>query len=54
MERSLLIIILIILMVAIIVSVDILIFRHYFYERLIANIGIVMVFMAFAFRYFKR
>ena len=41
-------------MVAVVVSVDILIFRHQFWERLAANVGIVLVFVAFYFRYLKR
>ena len=38
--------------VAVVVSVDILFFRHHFMERLIANIGIVLVFAAFGFLIF--
>ena len=34
------------------VSVDILFFRHHFTERLIANVGIVLVFAAFGFLIF--
>ena len=41
-------------MVAVVVGVDFLIFRHQFWERLAANIGIVLVFGAFYFRFFKR
>ena len=41
-------------MVVVIVGVDILFFRHYFWERLISNIGIVLVFLAFYFRFLKR
>ena len=36
-----------------IVSVDFLFFRHHFWLRLIANIGIVMVFGAFYLRFAK-
>lgn len=39
-------------MVAIIVGVDVACFRHQFWERLMANAGIVLVFGAFYFRYF--
>jgi type IV secretory pathway VirB2 component (pilin) len=42
------------LMVATIVGVDFLFFRHQFRERLMVNIGIVLVFGAFYFRYLKR
>jgi hypothetical protein len=41
-------------LVAVIVAVDVLIFRHRFWERLVVNIGIVMVFAAFYFRFLRR
>jgi hypothetical protein len=41
-------------MVAVVVGVDVLFFRHYFWERLAANVGIVLVFVAFYFRFLKR
>jgi hypothetical protein len=44
----------VLVMVAIIVGVDILFFRHQFWERLAVNIGIVLVFAAFYFRFLKR
>jgi hypothetical protein len=34
-------------LIAVIVGVDLLFFRNRFWERLIANIGIVLVFLAF-------
>jgi len=34
-------------MVVVVVGVDILFFRHHFWERLIANVGIVLVFVTF-------
>lgn len=40
-------------MVAVIVCVDVLIFRDHFWERLIVNIGIVLVFAAFYLRFLK-
>jgi uncharacterized membrane protein len=33
-------------LVAVVVAVDVLFFRHQFWERLIANVGIVLVFVA--------
>ena len=39
---------------AVVVGVDILFFRHHFWERLIVNVGIVLVFMAFYWRFMKR
>ena len=41
-------------MVAVIVGVDFAFFRNRFWERLMANIGIVMVFAAFYLRFFRR
>ena len=41
-------------MVAVVVGVDVLFFRHNVGERLIANVGIVLVFAAFYFRFLKR
>ena len=38
-------------MAAVIVGVDILFFRGHFWERLAANVGIVLVFVAFYFRF---
>ena len=40
-------------MIAVIVSIDLLLFKHRFWERLIVNIGIVLVFAAFYFRFLK-
>ncbi len=41
-------------MVAVVVGVDVLFFRHRLWDRLIVNIGIVLVFAAFYFRFLKR
>ncbi len=41
-------------MAAVIVGVDILFFRNRFWERLTVNIGIVLVFAAFYFRFLRR
>jgi hypothetical protein len=38
-------------LVAAVVGVDVLFFRHYFWERLIANVGIVLMFAAFGLRF---
>jgi hypothetical protein len=45
------VVIYILVMVAVIVSLDILFFRDRFWARLILNIGIVLVFGAFYFRF---
>jgi hypothetical protein len=44
----------ILLLIAVVVSVDLLFFKHQFWERLIANIGIVLVFAAFYLRFLKK
>jgi hypothetical protein len=41
-------------MVAVIVGVDILFFRHHIWERLIVNVGIVLVFGAVYVRFLRR
>lgn len=41
-------------MIAIIVALDVLIFRNHFWERLMVNVGIVLVFAAFYLRFFNR
>lgn len=44
----------VVVMAAVIVAVDVLFFRHHLWERLAANVGIVLVFLAFYFRFLKR
>ena len=41
-------------LIAVMVGVDILFFRHHFWERLIVNVGIVLVFGAIYFRFLRR
>jgi hypothetical protein len=41
-------------LVAVVVSVDVLFFRNRFWERLLVNVGIVLVFAAFYLRFLKR
>ncbi len=43
-----------VLMAAVIVAVDLLFFGNRFWERLTVNLGIVLVFAAFYFRFLKR
>ncbi|HLI45551.1 MAG TPA: hypothetical protein VKU92_13905 [Acidimicrobiales bacterium] len=38
-------------LVAVVVGLDVLVFRHHFWARLLVNIGIVMVFAAFFLRF---
>jgi hypothetical protein len=44
----------IVLMVATVVAVDMLFFRNRFWERLIVNVGLVLVFSAFYLRFLRR
>lgn len=44
----------VLLLVAVVVGVDVLFFRERFWERLAANVGIVLLFGAFYFRFFRR
>jgi hypothetical protein len=41
-------------MVAVVVGADVLFFKHQFWERLIVNVSIVLVFGAFYMRFLKR
>ena len=41
-------------LVTVVVGVDVLFFRNQFWARLMVNIGIVLVFGAFYFRFLKR
>ncbi len=43
----------VVVMIAITIGVDLLFFRNHFWERLVANVGIVMVFAAFFLRFLK-
>lgn len=40
-------------MVVVVIGVDLLFFRHHSWERLGANVGIVLVFVAFFFRFLR-
>lgn len=53
MNSSYIVAIFIVLMVAVVVAVDILFFRNFFWERLAANAGIVLLFIAFYFRFLE-
>jgi hypothetical protein len=44
----------VLVLVAVVVGVDILFFRNRFWERLMVNVGIVLVFAAFYLRFLKR
>lgn len=41
-------------LIVVVVGADVLFFRHHFWPRLMANIGIVLLFGAFYLRFLKR
>jgi hypothetical protein len=54
MGRRAAVVLYVLALVAVIVGVDVLFFRHHFWERLLANVGIVLVFAAVYMRFLKR
>ncbi|MHB1505226.1 MAG: hypothetical protein ACYCO4_00240 [Sulfobacillus sp.] len=53
MDRRVVDVLYVVAMAAIIVGVDLLFFRNRFWERLAVNVGVVLVFAAFYFRFLK-
>ena len=53
MGRHIAIVLYVVAMAAVIVAVDFLFFRNRFWERLTVNIGVVLVFAAFYFRFLR-
>jgi MFS-type transporter involved in bile tolerance (Atg22 family) len=54
MGRQIAVALYVVAMVAVIVGVDFGFFRNRFWERLMVNVGIVLVFAAFYLRFFRR
>jgi len=54
MGRQIAVALYVVTMVAVIVGVDLAIFRNLFWERLMVNVGIVLVFAAFYLRFLRR
>lgn len=54
MERHAAVALYMLALIAVVVSVDVLFFRNRFWERLMVNIGIVLVFAASYLRFLKR
>jgi hypothetical protein len=54
MGRRAAVVLYVLAMVALVVGVDVLFFRHRLWERLLVNVGIVLVFVAFYVRFLKR
>ena len=53
MTRPVAVVLYAIAMAAVVIGVDVAFFRNHFWERLLANIGIVLVFAAFYLRFLK-
>ena len=53
MGRQAVVVLYVLAMVAVVVGVDVLFFRNRFWERLMVNVGIVLVFAAFYLRFMK-
>ena len=53
MTRPMILAVYVVALIAVVVGVDVLFFRDQFWERLIVNIGIVLVFAAFYLRLLK-
>ncbi len=53
MTRNMSVVLYSVVLIVVVVSVDLLFFRNLFWERLIVNIGIVLVFAAFYLRFLK-
>jgi len=54
MGRQAAVVLYLLALVAVVVGVDVLFFRNRFWQRLMVNVGIVLVFLAFYFRFLKR
>jgi hypothetical protein len=54
MGRQAAVVVYVVVLVAVVVGVDVLFFRNQFWERLLVNVGIVLVFAAFGLRFLKR
>jgi hypothetical protein len=54
MGRQPAVLVYVLVLVAVVVGVDVLFFRNRFWERLMVNVGIVLVFAAFYLRFLSR
>jgi hypothetical protein len=54
MQRSTAVVLYVLAMIAVVVGLDIVFFRHRVWERLMVNVGIVLVFGAFYLRFLRR
>ena len=53
MHKNVYTVIFAVVLIAVIVSLDLLFFRHHFWERLMSNIGVVLLFAAFGLRFLR-
>ncbi len=53
MPKNMFVVLFIVVLIAVVVGVDLLFFKNRFWERLIVNTGIVLVFAAFYLRFLK-
>ena len=53
MPNNAYVVVFVLVLIAVVVGVDVLLFKNRFWERLLVNIGIVMVFAAFGLRFLK-
>ena len=53
MTREMSVVLCIVVLIAVVVSVDLLFFKNRFWERLMVNVGIVLVFAAFYSRFIR-
>jgi hypothetical protein len=54
MGRQAAVVLYVVAMVVVVVVLDVVFFRNHFWPRLLSNVGIVLVFGAFYFRFVKR
>ena len=54
MPRNISVVLYIVVLIAVVITVDVLFFKNRFWERLIVNSGVVLVFAAFYLRFLKK
>jgi type IV secretory pathway VirB2 component (pilin) len=54
MPKSVYLVLYIVVLIVVVVGVDLLFFRNLFWQRLMANVGIVLVFGAFYLRFLRK
>jgi type IV secretory pathway VirB2 component (pilin) len=54
MGRHAAVVVYVLALIAVVVGVDVLFFRNRFWQRLMVNVGIILIFLAFYLRFLKR